>query len=135
MILSSNGFDLREFNGAVVSEIWGLNERVASDGTIIFDEFIIRFGESHLRISVDLNRDEILVSSKTEHVEKFAAIESLSYCVGKEFGWSWVAVNSNGYVDCVMFSFSVLSPEICLVAESSALNLYYLSNLKPVLAS
>lgn len=116
-------------SGALVTGVFAFREQILSDGTISAEEIIIECGNIYLRIYVDNNTDEISTSDEVspELYRQLTPLDCMSVFVGKEFGWSWVARNINGFQDCVLFSFSVLSPDVCIIAMASSLSVYFIS--------
>jgi hypothetical protein len=41
--------------------------------------------------------------------------------IGREFGWSWVAINQQGYLDGVLLSFAGIEPRVFVTAVASSL--------------
>ena len=100
------------------------------------DEIVLDFGDSCLRIGVDINTDTLVIRFRsmpfrpTKRSVSLRGSEPWINCVGKECGWTWLAVNQQGYLDTVLISFDGIVPTIMLQAIASSIEVFTISPAK-----
>jgi Family of unknown function (DUF6334) len=120
-------------SGKKITNIFGVNQRVSSDGAQVFDSVQLWSDNVLLQIGLNNDTDEV-VTNVTLGLDLPAprgeAIDDLKCYMGAELGWSWMATNSQGYQDLIIFSFNGIDPDIGFLGEGSALILYYMGPKK-----
>jgi hypothetical protein len=102
------------------------------------DEVVLDFGDSCLRIGVDINTDTLVLRFRsmpfrpTKRWVSLRSAEPWKKCDGKECGWTWLAVNQQGYLDTVLISFDGIVPTVMLQAIASSVEVFTITPAKTV---
>ena len=94
------------------------------------DEIVLDFGDCCLRIGVDIDTDTLVIRFRsmpfrsTKRWVSLRTSEPWKKCAGKECGWTWLAVNQQGYLDTVLISFDGIEPNILLQAIASSIEVF-----------
>lgn len=94
------------------------------------DEVVLDLGDSCLRFRVNPDTDEIV--SRFQHkpfvarngFERIGSSSLWSRFLNKTCGWTWLAVNQQGYWDTVLISFDGIVPNVLLNAMASSLYIF-----------
>lgn len=72
-------------------------------------------------VRVELEFDTADLSVQTQHGggEEISNRQPWSDVIGKQFGWGWVTVNQQGYLDGVLLSLNGIVPEILINVVAS----------------
>jgi hypothetical protein len=104
------------------------------------DEIVLDFGDNFLRFLVDPITDTI---GSQFHGRQFVAKRGYrsvgsetpwKQYLRKKCGWTWLAVNQQGYWDTVLISFDVLVPNILLKAMSSSIYVFTVGPMEKIRA-
>jgi hypothetical protein len=104
------------------------------------DAFVLDFVDCYLRIGVDINYDTLLFRFQsrpfkpTKRWVSLRSSEPWKKCTGKECGWTWLAVNQQGYLDSALISFDGIEPSIMLQAVASSIEVFTISPAKTAAA-
>jgi hypothetical protein len=93
------------------------------------DEIVLDFGDSFLRFGVETEFDTI---EGRFHGEAFAkrgyrsvgSTDPWAPFLNESCGWTWLAVNQQGYWDTVLISFDAVIPNVLLNAMASSLYVF-----------
>lgn len=105
-------------DGSPVRSVW--ESREDRDITSIYAQT----ESGWLRIAVDADDDTIdltLVPQATNGAIEVSKLAPWRSCIGKQFGWGWLGINQQGYLDSVFLSFGSDIPQLCITAQASAL--------------
>lgn len=97
------------------------------------EEIILALDNGHLVISADEDTDEISVYYQEADFRPPPAYRSLGSVwpwdryVGKECGWTWIAINQQGYCDGALLSFEGIIPSILLHVIASSIEVFTIS--------
>ena len=100
------------------------------------DAIALDLGDCWLRIGVDINYDTLLFrfqSRPFKPTKRWVSLrnsEPWKKCTGKECGWTWLAVNQQGYLDTMLISFDGIEPSIMLQAIASSIEVFTISPAK-----
>jgi hypothetical protein len=86
-----------------------------------------------LALTTNADTDEIIAT-----VEPAAAVPPadpalpahLRGLIGRRFGWSWYAVNSQGYCDMLILAFDGIAPELAFLVEASKIHVSRIASLE-----
>ena len=116
----------QEIDGCPLRSVW---ETV--DGSDI-EAIHLEFDSCFLTLAVDAGDDTIDISITQQwpaESECVADLRPWENQIGKLFGWGWVGVNQQGYVDTVSLSFGSVTPRFCITAVASSLRLCEIDNV------
>lgn len=105
----------------------GVYEKIA-DGCR--GELVLDCGDAYLQIRVDENTDSLCTQyhdtkfKRSRGHRSLAAVSPWDRWLGKVCGWTWVAVNQQGYFDSVMLSFDGIVPCVLLHALGSSIAVF-----------
>jgi Family of unknown function (DUF6334) len=91
-------------------------------------ELIFDWGDCYLLVRVDEDTDSLCFQFSESELQPAPALRDLSAkapwnrWIGKECGWTWVAVNQQGYWDCVLMSFDGIVPTVLLHGLASSID-------------
>jgi len=90
------------------------------------DRIVFDFGKSRLSVRADGDDDslDLGVESKDSKGAGWVDLTRRNpwrHCVGKPFGWGWVAVNQQGYPDGLLISFGNIRPQLMLNVVASSI--------------
>ena len=100
------------------------------------DELMLDLGDCCLRIGVDINCDTLLFRFQsrpfrpTKNWVNLGNNEPWKNYIGKECGWTWLAVNQQGYLDSALISFDGIQPSIMLHAIASSIEVFTITPAK-----
>jgi hypothetical protein len=120
-------FDWDDVHGEHVTNFLGQHSRTLGDRSACWDAVAICIGGRAIRLSVEVNTDQIEASLENEPSgEGWDAIPSFSFANSQPLGWCWVGINSQGYKDSFTLAFgdvapSALEPRCTFVAQASSL--------------
>ena len=90
-------------------------------------EIVLDFGDSFLRFTVDQDTDSIAgqfhqraLGAKRGY-RSIASVAPWRKYLKKECGWTWLAINQQGYWDTVLISFDAVVPNILLNVMASSI--------------
>jgi hypothetical protein len=108
-----------EINGSLLDAV----TRTTMDGAI--DQITLQFGSRFFAISCNGTDDTIDLSIPVEFldVNSVSHLEPWSELIGKRFGWGWVTINQQGYLDGVLLSFDGITPTLLITAIASSLHI------------
>ncbi len=105
------------------------------------DQMILDFGDSYLRFTVDIDTDTLTSEFQSHPFRSRKGYESVQSAkawkkhVGRTCGWTWLAINQQGYADSVMIGFDGIEPQVLLLAIASSLEVYVIvPAAKPIVA-
>jgi hypothetical protein len=87
---------------------------------------LLQFESTILQIEVDPEDDTLHPSLLSQIPAGCVAVEDSapwSNFLHKNFGWGWIGLNQQGYLDFVAFSFDAVTPQISLTAVASAIRI------------
>ena len=94
------------------------------------DEIILDLGDCSFRIGVDINYDTLVFQFQSrpfKPTKRWVSLENSEPWekhVGQECGWTWLAVNQQGYLDTALVSFDGIEPGIMLQAIASSIEVF-----------
>jgi hypothetical protein len=97
------------------------------------DELVLNLGDGFLRFGVDIDTDEItgqFESCPFRSRKGYTSIRSArpwKKHLGKACGWTWFAVNQQGYRDSVLLSFDGIEPNALLQVIASSIEVFVIS--------
>jgi len=112
------------FNGLYIESIW--NEEV--EGCL--DKVILKFEKESLVIKAVPDDDSVQLfkvsNSEAGQLLQFAepAVGVWSKFIGQKFGWGWITVNQQNYLDGVLLSFNEIVPNVLLNVMASSLYVF-----------
>jgi hypothetical protein len=97
-----------------------------ADGSL--DKLVLNFGLRSLILKANADDDTLRVQTveSLETTETFTSsvdADLWKEFIGKRFGWGWVTVNQQGYLDGALLSFSGISPQILVTVVASSLKI------------
>lgn len=93
-------------------------------------ELIFDFGDCHLKFGVDVDTDQIVPEFKAVGFRKRKTHRSLRLAkpwrqaLGRRIGWTWLAMNQQGYCDTAMVSIDDIVPSIMLHVIGSSVQIF-----------
>jgi Family of unknown function (DUF6334) len=102
------------------------------------DEIVFDLGDCCLRIGIDINYDTLTFRFQPKHfrpTKNWASVrgsESWKKCIGKEIGWTWLALNQQGYLDTALISFDGIEPNMMLQGVASSIEVFAITPAKAV---
>jgi Family of unknown function (DUF6334) len=85
-------------------------------------EIRLKLGERFLVIRAESDDTATLfVDSQLSDGDTISDREPWSAVIGRRFGWGWVMVNQQGYLDGVLLSFGGVMPEVLIAVVASGL--------------
>ncbi len=91
------------------------------------DKILLEFDQMSLLIEAEVDYDTITFRViNNENRETFSSIDA-SYSepwadlIGKPFGWGWVTINQQNYLDGILLSFGLISPNLLLNVSASSI--------------
>ena len=103
------------------------------------DQLVLNLEDCHLRFGVDNDFDTITAEFHPHPFrgrKSFVSVRSdkpWKNCIGKEFGWTWLGVNQQGYRDSAMISFDGIEPNILLNTICSSIEVFVVSHVEKAL--
>ena len=100
------------------------------------DAVVLDLGDCCLRIGVNIDYDTLLFRFQSRPFrpsKRWASLRDASpwkECTGKECGWTWLAVNQQGYLDTALISFDGIEPSIMLQAIASSIEVFTIAPAK-----
>jgi len=100
------------------------------------DEIILNLEDCYLRFGVDIDTDTLTSKfqpSPFRAAKGYTSVRSAEpwkKLVGKECGWTWLAVNQQGYLDSVLVSFDGIEPNVLLQTIASSVEVFRVVRLK-----
>jgi Family of unknown function (DUF6334) len=97
-------------------------QQLSSDGS--HSAIAFHFESKTLLIEASPEDDTVILSVPDRHDERREDVISQQpwdQFIGREFGWGWVTINQQGYLDGVLLSFSGITPQIVITAVASSL--------------
>jgi hypothetical protein len=91
------------------------------------DQLLLDFGDCFLRFSVDADTDSISSEFQARALASKRGYRSIGDAapwkdyVNETCGWTWLAVNQQGYWDTILISFETVIPNLLLHAIASSL--------------
>lgn len=84
------------------------------------------FGSTTLQVEAIADDDTVAISLRNRPTAQDGEIDASTrqpWCdlIGKEFGWGWVTINQQGYLDGVLLSFSGITPQVVINVIASSL--------------
>lgn len=113
-----------KISGQLLRDVW----QQTDDGSV--SQIILDFGDDVLVLYVDADTDTIEADvRKAVKVDRSGALsvganEPWRDYAALPFGWAWVTINSQGYMDGVMMSFGGIVPAIAVNVAASSINIY-----------
>jgi Family of unknown function (DUF6334) len=102
------------------------------------DEIVLDFGDSFLRFSVNADTDTIVgkfhggtVVAKRGYRSIRSAAPWRQY-LNKECGWTWLAINQQGYWDTILISFDAVVPNILLNVMASSIYVFAIGPMEKI---
>jgi hypothetical protein len=104
------------------------------------DEIVLDFGDCFLRFSVDADTDSI---ASRFHEGTYAAkrgYQSIGSAppwrqyLNETCGWTWLAINQQGYWVTILISFKSIVPNIMLNAMASSLYVFTIGSMEKITA-
>lgn len=122
-------FDWKEVQGRTIRGVLGFRDASSGSATTTVDEcfweIIIVTDTLVVHSTVNPDTDEVIVTSIAAPPvgTDWEDIECLSDLVGKEIGWAWSCINSQGYWDVFILSARSVDPSVALVGMASSLHI------------
>ncbi|MGH9949249.1 MAG: DUF6334 family protein [Pyrinomonadaceae bacterium] len=91
------------------------------------DKIFLEFDQVSLLIEAEVDYDTIIFRViNNENCETFSSIdashsEPWADLIGKPFGWGWVTINQQNYLDGILLSFGLVSPNLLLSVLASSI--------------
>lgn len=110
-----------QLTGNTLRSVWHYHE----EGTLA--KIILKFDNQSLAIEAEPFDDTLLfevVNTDDCRVEEWSNAndsETWRMCIGKDFGWAWIAINQEDALDGLLLSFSGIMPQVFLTAVASSL--------------
>jgi Family of unknown function (DUF6334) len=104
------------------------------------DEIVLDFGDSFLRFRVDVDTDAIIGRFYVQPFEVSRGYQRVGAAVpwgkhlNKAIGWTWSAINQQGYWDTVLISFDTVVPNILLNVMASSLYVFTIGPMEKIVA-
>lgn len=98
------------------------------------DELVLDLGDSFLRFGVDIDTDTITSRFEPCPFRAKKSYKSIGSSrpwktwLGKQCGWTWLAVNQQGYLDSVLMSFDGIEPNVLLQTIASSIEVFTISS-------
>jgi hypothetical protein len=91
----------------------------------VIDQIALEFDSRFLVIRCNASDDTIDLSIPEEFLDANSVghLEPWSELIGKRFGWGWVTINQQGYLDGVLLSFDGITPTLLIMAIASSLHI------------
>jgi hypothetical protein len=112
-----------ELNGQELRSVWRIQEDSCTA------EFLFRFDRRTLKVIANPNDDSVDLTVVSGEEPQPAAVDVSAQqpwnrFLAKPFGWGWLAINQQGYRDCIMLSFDdPVLPSVSLNVVASSLNI------------
>ena len=95
-------------------------------------KIILSFENESLAIKAEIDDDTISLSripnSAIDQETNAIRVEGVwSKYFGQKFGWGWITINQQNYLDGVMLSFTNIDPDILLNVAASSINVFEIS--------
>jgi hypothetical protein len=94
-------------------------------------ELVLQWSEGYLVLRADEDTDSLCfrfqpgdLDLATCNQTRAAAAKPWNSLLGKECGWTWVAVNQQGYCDSVLLSFDGIAPTVLLHVVASSIEVF-----------
>lgn len=97
----------------------------AEEGSLV--GLVLDFGSKVLVVKADADDDTVefwVTSSSVTEPKKGTEASSENpwrEFIGREFGWGWVSVNQQGYLDGIVLSFGGVIPQLLITVVASSL--------------
>ncbi len=94
------------------------------------DEIVLDLETCFLLFRVNIDSDELSASYQAKSFHASRSHRSIrttklwSKYIGKSYGWNWLAVNQQGYLDTVLISFMGIEPNVMLQAVASSIEVF-----------
>jgi len=90
------------------------------------DKLIFEFDEVLLLVEAEIDYDTIVVNcidnvGLNNYSTEVGNIELWNQFIGKPFGWGWITINQQNYLDGVLLGFEGIEPNILLNVVASSL--------------
>ena len=86
-----------------------------------------------LALTTNADTDEIIATveaAATVPPTDPALLADLRGLIGRRFGWSWYAVNSQGYGDMLILAFDGIAPQLAFLVEASMIHVNRIASLE-----
>ena len=104
------------------------------------DEIVLDFGDCFLRFKVDANTDTIAgrfhgkAFAVKRGYRRIGATAPWKQYLNQECGWTWLAINQQGYWDTVLLSFDAVVPNILLNVMASSVYVFAIGPMEKLVA-
>jgi hypothetical protein len=98
-----------------------------------YSEILIMSDTRGLSICVNDDTDELIVTLVDAPPQdgRWVSVESLDDCLRREFGWTWSAMNSQGYWDLFAISFELVVPNVAFFGIASTIQVMRMNSVNP----
>jgi hypothetical protein len=110
----------RKVHGCLLKAVWEATSYDEVDSIQLDFDFCV------LGLTVDPDNDTIQLAVTAARVKPCRDASRLlpwSQQIGKPFGWGWVSINQQGYLDSVSLGFDSVTPQLTVTAIGSALRI------------
>jgi hypothetical protein len=93
-------------------------------------ELILQWDGGYLLFRADIDTDSLEVEfqegglAPTRKNRSLRSASPWNEYIGKECGWTWLAINQQGYCDSALFSFDGIVPCVLLNVMASSINVF-----------
>jgi Family of unknown function (DUF6334) len=94
------------------------------------DELVFDLGDCYLRFGVDIDTDTITSQFQPfpfrvkRGYSSVRAVAPWKAHVGKTCGWTWLAMNQQGYLDTALVAFDGIEPNVLLQVIASSIEIF-----------
>ena len=110
--------------------------QVLDEGSL--QKLILDFGAVLLTVTANEDDDTVdlaAVSADQSTLkldgQDISSLEPWTEFIGRSFGWGWLIMNQQGYIDGVLLSFSGLDPQLLMNVIASSIKISQIARLSP----
>ncbi|MBC6981362.1 DUF6334 family protein [Caulobacter sp. 17J80-11] len=95
-------------------------------------EIVVMGDTLGLHLTVNPDTDELIVTlceGAAPGGDDWVEVEELADCIGREIGWSWSAINSQGYWDLFALAFDGIVPNVAFLGMASTIDVLRMAPL------
>ena len=105
-------FDWEKAMDAPIRAVLCREQRVMNDNSLAWDAIAFVIKDRAIVLTVNEDTDEVVVSfQNASATEDWNDVPSLSYAIGRTFGWCWNGSNYRGYDDTFIVAFGDVVPD------------------------
>lgn len=117
-------FDWEDVQGRTIRRVLGLPDAPTTVGMCFWEIVIVTDGPV-VHATVNPDTDEVIITLMAEPPlgAGWVEIACLFDLVGRDIGWAWSCINSQGYWDLFILSARSVTPDVALVGMASSLHI------------